>query len=265
MRYRVGLVALALAGTAVAGVPTSADAARSNCQAITHRAIYGKTENQVAGVKWANKWGFAEVDARVTADGKVVAVHDVNMTRLSGGKSNAAIHRTNFEDLLKLPYVYGKRIYTTARLIRVAAKQDRRIMVTINSWKRVKDAGFADQVLDTLWNAAQKHPHPNKVYFGGPGSRQAMEERHPEASTFFRYGGSDSVKKHAVSNGIDLVAIPPSKFKARIVRHLRKSRLTVASTQLVRKAQVRRANRAGIRLVQVDRAKKAVKQWCTRR
>jgi glycerophosphoryl diester phosphodiesterase len=256
--WRAGL-ALAMASTVVLTMPASAEGARK-CSAITHRAIYGDTENQVRGVKVAGRWGWAEVDARVTEDGAIVAVHDYSMDRLSGGESNTPVHRLTYDELTDLPYEYGRRVHRTGRLIRVALRSKKRIMVTINSWARVKDQGYADQTLDALWNAAKARPR--KVFFGGAGARAAMEAAHPQARIFHRYEPGDHVRKHAKEANVDLVALPQKKHRKRLVRRLNRDGLIVTSTQLGNRRSVRRADRAGIEIVQVNNARRTVRRWC---
>ncbi|QZY30614.1 glycerophosphodiester phosphodiesterase [Nocardioides coralli] len=238
-----------------------AEAARA-CQNIAHRAIYQGTEEQVRGVRRNAKWGFTEIDARVTADQKVVAVHDSTLERTSGGATRARVEGLTLQQIRRKRYVLGRRVETTRRLITEAARTKSSIMVTINSYARYRDA-WDDYGLQTLWNAAQTHPKPSKVYFGGAGAEKAMRNQFPAASTFHRYKGRDSdILSHAVDTGVALAALPPAHFDPGLVSDLRAAGIRVASVQLNRKKSVRRANAAGIRLVQTDHSRKTVRKWC---
>lgn len=262
MKKHVGL-ALALAITALVAQPTTAEAAGSkNCTVITHRAIYQNTELQPIGVKAAKRWGWAEVDARITADGKVVAIHDATMTRITGGASNAFVHELTLAQIRDLPYKYGKRVRTVGRLIKKASRNRSRIMVDIQGYGVAK-ALWTDGGLDVLWQAAQRHRRPKRVYFGGYGGGKAMRAAHPRASSFHRFRKSSTrLPRFVRDNGIDIAALPRSRFEGRVVRRLKRTGALVATKQLGSRRIVRKANRAGIRIIQTNKARKTATKWC---
>lgn len=263
MKKHVGL-ALAIAGTALVAQPTTAEAAGSkNCTVITHRAIYQNTELQPIGVRAAKRWGWAEIDARITADGKVVAIHDATMTRITGGASNAFVHKLTLAQIRDLPYKYGRRVHTVRRLIREASRNRSRIMVQTQTHNyEVTKALWADS-LDVLWRAAQQHRRPKHVYFGGYGAGEAMRAAYPQASSFHRFHKSDTrLPQFVRNNGIDIAALPRSRFKGRLVRRLKHTGALVATKQLGSRRVVREANRAGIRIIQTNNARKTATEWC---
>jgi glycerophosphoryl diester phosphodiesterase len=259
------LIALLLAASVVAVLsgPTGAaeSAAHRKCNNIAHRAMWKHTEEQVRGIRKNSNWGFSEIDARVTADNKIVALHDFTMERPTGGKVKKAVGSLTLKQIRGMRFVLGRRVEKTRKLIQVSANRGVPVMVTINSYTRYKDQ-WDNGGLAALWAAAQLHPNPSKVYFGGPGGERAMRDLYPEASTFHRYSSGDMIFDHAIYNSVTLAAVPPKQFNAQLVKDLRAAGVRVATTQLERKRAVRRANKVGIRLVQTDRSRRTVREWC---
>ncbi len=183
------LIALLLAASVVAVLsgPTGAteSAGHKACKNIAHRAMFKDTEEQVRGVRKNARWGFTEVDARITADNRVVALHDFTMERATGGRVKKAVGALTLSQIRDLRFRLGRRVETTRKLIQVAGNRGTAIMVTINSYGRYKDQ-WDNGGLAALWAAAQRHPDPSKVYFGGYGGEKAMHAAFPEASIFHR-------------------------------------------------------------------------------
>lgn len=254
------VTALMTAGILTAPV-LPAEAAKA-CQNIAHRAIHKQTEEQVRGVQRNARWGFSEIDARITADRKVVAVHDATLSRITGGASNARVETRTLRQIRRKRYLFGKRVETTRRLIKAAARKRVPIMVTINSYAKYQDE-WDSFGLQALWNAAQVHPKPSRVYFGGYGAERAMRNAYPEASLFHRYKGKDDdILNRALSDGIRLAALPKAHFDADLVASLKGEGIRVATVQLGTKKAVRRANSVGIRTVQTNKSRRTVLRWC---
>jgi len=242
--------------------PVEAAGTGMKCKNIAHRAMWKGTEEQVKGVRENARWGFSEVDARFTADDKVVAIHDFTMERATGGKSKKPVGSLTLRQIRNKRFVLGKRVETTRKLIVTAGKSRKSsIMVTINSYTRYKDQWDAVG-LQALWNAANAHPKRSRVYFGGPGGEKAMHAAFPKASTFHRYRAKDDILQHAIDNGVDLAALPPKRFERKLVKDLQAAGIRVTTTQLNRKRSVRAANRVGIALVQTDNSRRTVRRWC---
>ena len=237
-------------------------AATPPCKNIAHRGMWQGTEEQVEGATRNARWGFVEIDARMTSDGQIVALHDATMTRPSGGASTAEVGSLSLAEIRALPFVLGDRVERTRRLIRVAATEDVPIMVTINSYSRY-DEQWDNGWLATLWEAAQLHPRPGTVYFGGSGGEAAMQEAFPDAKTFHRYGDSADVLDLATGAGVDLAGLPRSLFDRDLVHDLRDAGVRVATNQLESEEAVDDALEAGIRLVQTDRSRRTVLDWCS--
>ncbi len=261
------LVALLLAVSIVAVLSGSTGAAesavRKPCKNIAHRAMWKHTEEQVRGIKKNSNWGFSEIDARITADNRIVALHDFTLARATNGRVKKPVGSLTLRQIRRKNFVLGRRVELTRRLINVSANRGVPVMVTINSYARYRD-DWDDFGLEALYKAAQRHPDPSKVYFGGPGGEKAMQSMFPDASIFHRYSSGASILEHATSNDIALAGIPPKQFGRQLVRDLRAAGIRVATTQLERKRAVRRANRVGIKLVQTDRARRTVLEWCRR-
>ncbi len=252
------------ASAAVAETEGSASrlAAKPPCTNIAHRGMWQRTEEQVEGATRNARWGFVEIDARMTSDGQVVALHDPTMTRPSGGASTADVGSLSMSEIRALPFLLGDRVERTRSLIRVAADENVPIMVTISSYSRYREQ-WQDGGLAALWEAAQLHPKPAKVYFGGSGGEQAMQEAFPEASTFHRYADGADVVGLATGAGVDLAGLPRPMFSRDLVRDLRYAGVRVATNQLATEGAVDDALSAGIRLVQTDRSRRTVLRWCS--
>ena len=254
-------VALTLAVAVVAVLSGPTEAAGQKCRNIAHRAMYKHTEEQVRGVRENARWGFTEVDARITKDNKIVALHDFTMARPSGGRSREAVGSLTLRQIRNIRFVLGRRVETIRRLIRTAGKVGSPIMVTINSYKKYQTK-WDNGGLEALWTAARNHPRPSRVFFGGAGAEKAMREKFPKASIFHRYEAGDAILKRATTHGVDLVGIPVRNFSRRLVRKLRAEGIWPATNQLNRKRHVRLAQRARITLMQTDRSRRTVRRWC---
>jgi len=254
-------VALMLAVAVVTVLSGPAEAAGKKCRNIAHRAMYEGTEEQVRGVRENARWGFTEIDARMTSDGKIVALHDFNMARPSGGRSNRPVGSLTLRDIRGIKYVLGRRVETTRRLIRIAARERSPIMVTINSYKRYQE-DWDTFGLAALYAASRNHPRPSRVFFGGAGAEKKMHQLFPNASTFHRYQPGDRILARAKANEVDLVGIPVRHYSRRLVTKLRAAGIWTATNQLERMRHVRLAQRAGINLMQTDNSRRTVRRWC---
>jgi glycerophosphoryl diester phosphodiesterase len=264
---RCAAALLALAVPALALVAPQAEAAdgSSHCRAIVHRGLYLGTENQVAGVDNAAPYGMVEIDASVTKDGQVAAIHDARLGRLTGGASTAYVNQLTYAEILALPYLFGDHIQLTTELIARAATLDVPIMVTINKWGRINSIGFGAKTLDTLYAAAQAHPHPEWVYFGGAVAQDEMRLRHPDASTFWRYPKAWSptkIQQNVAAEGVDLAALPRYHWKPATVAGVRAAGADVATHQVNNPDAARAAQAAGIDLIQGDDPAVIATQWC---
>jgi len=265
VRFAAALAALALPTSALVAPQAQADDGSNHCRAIAHRGLHLGTENQVAGVDGAAPYGFVEIDAAVTKDGQVAAIHDARLTRLTGGASAAYVNQLTYGEILALPYLFGDHIHLTTELIARAAELDVPIMVTMNTWARVNKAGFAAQTLDTLHAAAQAHPHPEWVYFGGAVAQDEMRARHPDASTFWRYPKAWSatrIQQNVAAEGVDLAGLPRYHWKPATVAALRGAGAEVATVQVNSETVARVAQTAGIDLIQGDDPALIATQWC---
>jgi glycerophosphoryl diester phosphodiesterase len=245
----------------VATATPPAHAHVTNCRAILHRGEWHGTENQPNGITAAAPYGFAEIDADVTKDGRVVAVHDSQLGRLTGGDSTAFVNEVTWAELRDFDHPFGK-FRLTSTLIARAAQENTPVMVTINRWGRIGSSEFADQTLDTLYAAAQAHPRPELVFFGG--ADDPMLRAHPDASTFVRYHKvtADDVVANVVEEGVDLVGLPAALWQPDTVQRVRQAGAWVATRELDSARRARRAQSAGIKLIQGDDPRLIATEWC---
>lgn len=261
----IGISVLASDARADGALPPPAPAG-ANCKVITHRGLLDGTENQLAGVTEAGRWGWAEVDADLTADGKVVGIHDATVGRLTGGDLSGYVNEHTMAELnaSSVSHPLGLVRLTTS-LIGRAARDDVPIMVTINRWDR-QTAAERTLILDTLYAAAQAHPRPHLVYFGGYGPEDAMHARHPDAATFHRYENSDvqeDIYADVAADSVDLAALPTGYFQGEVVQAVRDAGASrVATRQLFAARDARAAQAAGISTIQGNDARQIATAWC---
>lgn len=253
----------------VIGIPQEAraDHGGAHCKVILHRGLTADgLENQPAGVSRGGDWGFAEVDADLTADGRIIGFHDGLVGRLTGGDLSGWLNEHTYAALNDeaVSHPFGKFRLTTTMIARAAA-DDVPLMVTMNRHGRHTPEQRADLV-DTLYAAAQAHPRPHLVYFGGAGYRETMSARHPDASTFHRYHWSDiqeDIYAHVESEGIDLAALPVAYFQGEVVQGVRDAGASrVATRQLLAARDARAAQAAGINFIQGNDPEQIATRWC---
>lgn len=256
----------AVAYTAVMVDPADAAEAPAgaNCKVITHRGLYKGTENQLAGVTEAGRWGWAEVDADMTADGKVIGFHDGLVGRLTGGDLSGFVDEHTFAELNAdtVAHPFGKFRLTTS-LIGRAAIEDVPIMVTINRWSR-RTAAERELMLDTLEAAAEAHPRPQLVYLGGFGMRPDLEAR--GLSTYVRYAGIDTraeILADVQATEPEVIALHEDDWTTGFVSDVRAvDGARIATRQVLNAGDARAAQAAGINYVQGNDAQQIATAWC---
>jgi len=259
MAALIAVLAAVFIGATVSA-PVPAEAAEGDCTIIVHRAIYGDTENQPDGVRYAARWGWTEPDAQITRDGYVVAAHDANLSRLTGGDSTAAVRNVTWQQLQSFDHPYGQ-FRQTKNLIRAAAEVNTPIMVNLH-----RSATWTPAALDELYTAAQDHPRPQVVYFGGKGSVELMVDRHSDVATFHRFA-TDATREQMVTainnKGYDLVALrKPSWTTANVDAVRAAGGGTRVATAQITPSEVDEAEDAGIEILQGNRPAQMVKE-CT--
>lgn len=251
-------------------VDKAAGVTGANCRAINHRGLTDTgRENQLAGVTRGGRYGWAEVDATVLGDGTIAGIHDRKMGRLTDGDLRGFANEYTFRQInaKDVAHPFGKFRRTTS-LIGRAARDNVPLMITINHWKRIRDAGgveLQNQVLDTLYAAAQNHPRPWVVWFGGFGPQDAMRLRHPDAATFWRYAKTwtpRQIRRNQRIEQIPLVALPGIHWKPRLVKRLKANGARVATRQVRFKQVAREAQAAGINIVQGNNPERIATRWC---
>jgi len=263
----IGMLTAMLAGVQlITGVVApQAVAAEKNCRVILHRAMYEGTENQPKGVTFAKPYGMVEADANPTEpteddpDGVIVAAHDNGLDRLTGGDSTSQIGNVTWEELRSFDHPFGKFRRTTS-LINRAAEINSPIMINLH-----RAGEWTPALIDELYAASRNHPRPEVVYFGGAGTVELMHERHEDASTFHRFAGdADPARMTTVIDreGYELVALRGPHWVAEIVDDVRTTGVKVATTQIDSGEDVRRAQAAGINIIQGNRPRWIAEKAC---
>lgn len=264
MRIRKLLGALCLSVALIAPAPAPAMAAVGDCTPIVHRGMYDGTENQPAGVTYANQYGgIVEIDAELTKDGVVVALHDHNLNRLTGGDSTKTVNNVTWAELQAFDHPYGP-FRETVDLIERAEELDVAIMVNLNRKSIYEPVGTFDDMAAEVWAAAADNPRP--VYFGGSdGVERYMHQNYPNADTFLRFKGStvtpDSIIRTINNRDIDVAGLASTFWSQSLSQRIKDAGARPATMQLSTRAQVEAASRADVNLIQMNSPVQAT-NWC---
>lgn len=165
---------------------TSATPAPPACRSVVHRAYAsGLDEEQPAGIARSAKWGWgAEVDARVTADARVVLVHDDRLTRITGGADTRRPEDLLYREVTRVPLQRGGHPTGIWDAVRAARASGARLLVEVKRYpdhKALWDGGG----LDVLVNAIRKQDMTGRVTVGGPAA-DIIADRYPDIRTYVR-------------------------------------------------------------------------------
>lgn len=131
----LALVYVAIFVVLTAGAPPADGAApKPGCFIYVHRAnMAGVDEEQPAGIKRAAKFGGAEVDVRLTKDGRPFLVHDTTLTRITGGADKRAVADLTAVELRQVRLAHGGRPWSFAHIVRVAARHQVPLVVELKA------------------------------------------------------------------------------------------------------------------------------------
>jgi glycerophosphoryl diester phosphodiesterase len=259
----VSTVVVGLVNVTTAQSAQQVAAASGNCKPNGHRAIVDGTENQPAGISAAAKWrGITEPDANLTEDGEIMALHDNGLGRLTGGDSTQQLGNVTLAELRSFRHPFGKFRHTTALIAR-AAKENIGMMINLH-----RGGNWTNEAFDELYDAAQLHPRPQVVYFGGQGVVEQMVARHEDVATFHRFANDitdvDRMVTAINNKGYDLVGLRRPNWNRDTVSAIKATGAKVTSTQTTTKSEARNAQEAGVDYVQGNDVDKIAKRWCVK-
>lgn len=166
----------------VVGLLASAFASPSCVAPLLHRGFHDSTvdENTVRGIL---RSPAAEVDARLTADGRMVLMHNANVRGTTNG--DGYVNDMTLDQIRDLRTdITGDQVPTLRQAIRAAAHVDIVLVVELKSFKQWSPDRFAAAGHLAAWGDA----HGATVYLGGRGSgfERDIPRYAPQARIYWR-------------------------------------------------------------------------------
>lgn len=254
--YVIGL-ALMMAATPVSG------ATPSSCRSIIHRAhLAGVDEEQPAGIARSAHWGWgAELDARVTADGKVVMVHDDTLARISGGTTRAAVGATSAGAVQAVPLVNGGRVITFWKAVKTAKTAGVSLLVELKRWDGIYGDRWRTVGVPSMADTLTRLDMTDRVYLG-MGNADWIRDHYPTLRTYWkttRGSTTEPTPEFVAARGFALVQLGPGDYDHRPA--LAAAGVPAGTVNVQTKAQWQAARAAGFDLFQT-RKPGAVASWC---
>ena len=115
------------------GYPTATAGTMNACVIpITHRAVHGPLydEETLGAIRTTATYGPAEIDVHVTADSKLVVIHDANVKRTTNGQG--MVHEMTLDQIQALRTTKTwSTIPTLAQAVHAAIRQHSRLVVEL--------------------------------------------------------------------------------------------------------------------------------------
>ncbi len=240
-----------------------AAAAPERCRAIIHRAYYGGVdEEQPAGIRASARWGWgAELDLRVTKDGKVVLVHDDTLKRITGGADTRAAEDLTYAEVTAIPLKRGGRVVGLWKALRVARKAEAKLLLEIKRYRQHQEA-WDNAGLAYVARAVRKTRMKDRVFVGGSG-QTAFRIQAPDLQTFHRTVSRDPVDAASLAAMATLIQLDSTRYDTQLVADLRGLGTKVASRNAQTLSAVEAAHAAGLRTMQTNKGY-VVKKGCAK-
>ena len=256
-RRALARVALVLAAALVVPatlVPTEpASAAAWPCRAIIHRAFYsGYDEEQAAGIKATARWGWgAELDLRVTQDGKVVLVHDDTLRRITGGADKRTAESLTYAEVTAIPLKKGGRVLGLWKALRVARNAKVKLLLEVKRYHQHQEA-WDNAGLDYIVRAIRQNRMSDRVFVGGSAEKE-FQALAPDLLTFHRTVPRDPADAASLAAMATLIQLDSSRYDAQLVADLRGLGARVATRNTKTVLEVREARAVGLRTMQTNK------------
>jgi len=220
---------------------------------IAHRGFSGRApENTVAALREAIAIGadMAEIDVTLTADERVVVIHDETLQRTTNGHGNVAEH--DFDEIRSLdagswfaPQFAGEKVPTLGEALDTTMG---RILLNVEIKSEAVDRGISDKVA-----AAIRERGMTKQVIVSSFSPTALEQMHavaPEIRTAVLYNpelqrGEDPVEI-VRGLGASVFNIRGSRLKAKMLRSCREHGIPVGVYTVDKPKKMKRWVKKGI-------------------
>lgn len=238
-------------------------ASTPTCRTIVHRAhLAGVDEQQPAGITASKRWGWgAELDARVTADGKVVMVHDDTLARISGGRSKIAVETSTLAEVQAVPLANGGRVITFWKAVKTAKTAGVSLLVELKRWDGIYGQRWRDVGMPAIADTLTRLKMTERVFLG-MGNAEWIRANYPTLRTYWkttRGSTTEPTPEFVAARGFSLVQLGASDYDHRAA--LAAAGVLVGTTNVQTKAQWQAARAAGFDLFQT-RKPGAVASWC---
>lgn len=246
-------VALGVVTLGPVAAPAPAATAPKTCRAIIHRAFHhGYDEEQAAGITASARWGWgAELDLRVTADGKVVLVHDDSLKRITGGTDLRAAEDLTYAEVTSVPLKRGGRVLGLWEALRVARAAKAKLLLEIKRYPQHQTAWDTTGV-DYIARAVRTTGMTQQVYLGGSGQVE-LHAFAPDLLTFYRTAPHDVLDATKLAAKGNLIQLSPTFYDAQLVTDLRLLGAKVASRNAQTTPMVHAAYAVGLRTMQANK------------
>jgi len=220
---------------------------------IAHRGFSGRApENTVAAIREAIAIGadMAEIDVTLTADERVVVIHDETLQRTTNGSGNVADH--SFDEIRSLdagswfaPQFAGEKIPTLGEVLDTTKG---RILLNVEIKSEAVDRGISDKVAAAI----RERGMTNQVIVSSfsPTALEQMHEVAPEIRTAVLYNpelqrGEDPVEI-VRGLGASVFNIRGSRLKAKMLRSCREHGIPVGVYTVDKPKRMKRWVKKGI-------------------
>jgi hypothetical protein len=259
-----GFAAVALAVAATVVLPGQAEAATS-CSAIVHRAAWSPSadEETAESVAKSAEFGFgAEVDARVTADGHLVGVHDDTLRRVSGGTSDGKPEEMTLAEIQAVTLEHGGHVATMKTLVRATKRAGGSMLVEGKRYPEHQEA-WDGWGIDALGRAITDLGMADRVYVGGTrGFTNAFHAKWPDVEVFWRPDGDEPLTlANAYAHHATLVEAGFDRWTAGQVRRFGRRGIVVATRNAQSAAEWQPGYDVGVRLWQTNYPR-GLRKWC---
>ena len=253
----VATLTLILTGIAFAGDrPMTIDAfldPGGRTRVIAHRGFSGRApENTVAAIREAIAIGadMAEIDITLTADERVVVIHDETLQRTTNGSGNVAEH--DFEEIRSLdagswfaPQFAGEKVPTLGEVLDLVKGQ---ILLNVEIKSEAADRGISDKVAAAI----KERGMTDQVIVSSfsPAALEQMRAVAPEIRTAVLFNpelqrGQDPVE---IVRGLGASAfnIRGSRLKAKMLRSCREHGIPVGVYTVDKPRKMKQWEKKGI-------------------
>jgi len=230
---------------------------------IAHRGEHRRhDENTLGSIRAVRR---AEVDLRVTRDGRFVLMHDRVLDRTTNGTGRVIDRSWRYVRSLRTQ-PRGARVPTWAQVLDAARASGTRLVVEVKSY----NADWRRPQLKDATRQVRRARMGDRVHFGGQTVPSVLRRLAPATKTYWRPKPHDRISAAAVRRKSAQVALVlPEKLTRSKVRDVNRGGFSVWARRgtkprnLTRSQYWSRIERTGVQGTYTDRPF-AFKRWCAR-